>query len=123
MSFKSNNRKPHSHLGLVKNDPWLEPFEKVISDRHEHVLQKLDELTHGSQMEFKDFADGYLYFGLHKTNEGWVFREWAPNATEIYVIGDFNGWQENVKYKMKSLKNGNWEINFETCEIFLVTEQ
>lgn len=111
MSFKSNNRKPHSHLGLVKNDPWLEPFEKVISDRHEHVLQKLDELTHGSQMEFKDFADGYLYFGLHKTNEGWVFREWAPNATEIFLIGDFNQWQPTPDFEVKRISGtDNWEL-------------
>lgn len=111
MSFKSNNRKPHSHLDLVKNDPWLEPFEKVISDRHEHVLQKLDELTHGSQMEFKDFADGYLYFGLHKTNEGWVFREWAPNATEIFLIGDFNQWQPTPDFEVKRISGtDNWEL-------------
>ena len=44
--------------------------------------------------------------------KGWTFREWAPNATEIYLIGDFNGWQEQAKYKLKRVKNtGNWEIN------------
>ncbi|MBR4651298.1 MAG: alpha amylase C-terminal domain-containing protein, partial [Prevotella sp.] len=56
-------------------------------------------------------ATGYLYYGLHKTDKGWVLREWAPNATEIYLIGDFNDWKENKKYAMKKLKNGqDWEI-------------
>lgn len=49
---------------------------------------------------------------MHRTEKGWTFREWAPNATEIYLIGDFNGWQEQAKYKLKRVKNtGNWEIN------------
>jgi 1,4-alpha-glucan branching enzyme len=40
-----------------------------------------------------------------------VLREWAPNATEIYVVGDFNGWHEDDHYRMKRLKDsGNWEI-------------
>ena len=57
------------------------------------------------------FANGYEYFGLHKTARGWVFREWAPNATDIYLIGDFNNWQETEKYRAKRVKNtGNWEL-------------
>jgi 1,4-alpha-glucan branching enzyme len=68
-------------------------------------------LTNGGKQKLADFATGYLYYGLHKTDKGWVLREWAPNATEIYLIGDFNGWQENKKYAMKKLKNGqDWEI-------------
>lgn len=97
------------HIGLVKNDSWLEPYEPAIVGRHLHAIEKAHELTQG-KMTLSDFATGYLYFGLHKTEKGWVLREWAPNATEIYVIGEFNGWQEDEKYKMKSLKNGNWEI-------------
>jgi 1,4-alpha-glucan branching enzyme len=59
-----------------------------------------------------DFATGYLYFGLHHLKEGWVFREWAPNATAIYLIGDFNDWKESENYKMTRLKGnaGVWEI-------------
>lgn len=98
------------HIGLVKNDTWLEPYEPAIVGRHLHAIEKEYEITGKGKMSLSDFATGYLYFGLHKTEKGWVLREWAPNATEIYVIGEFNGWQEDEKYKMKSLKNGNWEI-------------
>ncbi len=103
--------KKIQHIGLVKNDPWLEPFEDAIRGRHEHALYKLNELTNNGRQTLSDFASGYLYFGLHQTEKGWVLREWAPNATEIYVVGDFNDWREDEKYRMKRLKNsGNWEI-------------
>ena len=106
---KATAAKPQ-RLKIVKNDPWLEPFEGAIQGRHDHVLHKLHELTAGKK-PLSEFADGHLYFGLHKTEKGWVIREWAPNATAIYLIGDFNGWQENEKYAFKRLKNsGNWEL-------------
>ncbi|MCR4613120.1 MAG: alpha amylase C-terminal domain-containing protein [Bacteroidaceae bacterium] len=103
--------KKQQHIGLVKHDSWLEPYEDAIRGRHEHALYKLNELTNGGKQTLSDFATGYLYFGLHRTDKGWVLREWAPNATEIYVVGDFNGWHEEEHYRMKRLKNsGNWEI-------------
>ena len=98
------------HIGLVQKDGWLEPFEDAIRGRHDHAVWKINDLTQNGKQTLSSFASGYLYFGLHKTDKGWVLREWAPNATEIYVIGDFNGWQEDEKYKMKPLKNGNWEL-------------
>ncbi len=97
-------------LKLIKNDPWLEPFADAINGRHEHFLYKEKQLTKKGKITLADFADGHLYFGLHKTEKNWVLREWAPNATEIYVIGTFNGWQENPKFAMKPKKDGNWEI-------------
>ena len=36
----------------------------------------------------------------------------------------FQQWWDRMseKYQWKSAENSNWEINFDTCEIFLVTE-
>ena len=99
------------HIGLVKNDPYLADYEDAIKGRHDHALWKLGQLTNNGKQILSDFANGYEYFGLHKTARGWVFREWAPNATDIYLIGDFNNWQENEKYRAKRIKNtGNWEL-------------
>ncbi len=105
------------HIGIVKNDPWLEPFEGAICGRHDHALYKLNELTNGGKQTLSDFASGYLYFGLHKTSNGWVLREWAPNATDIYLVGDFNGWQEDEAYKMTRIDNGNWEIKLKANQM------
>lgn len=99
------------HIGLVKNDPYLADYEDAIKGRHDHALWKLGQLTNNGKQTLSDFANGYEYFGLHKTARGWVFREWAPNATDIYLIGDFNNWQETEKYRAKRVKNtGNWEL-------------
>ena len=99
------------HIGLVKNDTWLEPFEDAIKGRHEHAVWKINQLTRNGKKSLTEFASGHLYYGLHKMSRGWVFREWAPNATEIYLIGDFNDWQESEKYKLKRIEGtGNWEI-------------
>ena len=98
------------HIGLVRNDKWLEPYEEAIKGRHDHALYKISQLTNNGKQTLSDFATGYLYFGLHRTARGWVLREWAPNATDIYVIGDFNQWQEQDAYRMKPLNNGNWEL-------------
>lgn len=110
--MKSVKRAPQkvAKLKIVKNDPWLEPYNDAIQGRHDYVLSKIDELT-GSKQSLSDFADGHLYFGLHRTPRQWVLREWAPNATAIYLIGDFNDWQENEKFKFEPIgSSGNWEL-------------
>ncbi|MCI5580590.1 MAG: alpha amylase C-terminal domain-containing protein [Phocaeicola plebeius] len=97
-------------LKILANDPWLEPYADAINGRHQYVLNKEKELV--GKKTLSDFASGYMYFGLHRDEKkGWVFREWAPNATAIYLIGDFNNWQEDAKFKLKRQRNsGNWEI-------------
>ncbi len=67
-------------LNILKNDPWLAPYASAIEGRHQDVQRKLKELT-ASSGTLSDFANAHKYFGLHRTKEGWVFREWAPNAS------------------------------------------
>ena len=55
--------------------------------------------------------NNHMYYGLHKDDKGnWVFREWAPNATKIYLVGEFNNRKRSDIYAMKPIGNGNWEI-------------
>ena len=108
---KTTKSAKSTTLKLIKDDPWLKDYEPAIAGRHQHALDKINQLTNNGKSTLSDFASGYLYFGLHKTDKGWVFREWAPNATQIYLIGDFNKWQESPKYQLKRIKDsGNWEI-------------
>ena len=44
------------HIGLVKNDPYLEPYEDAIRGRHEHALWKLGQLTQNGKKTLSDFA-------------------------------------------------------------------
>ena len=110
-STKTKKTVKVQHIGLVKKDIYLEPYENAIQGRHDHAVWKRDQLTNNGKITLEDFASGYDYYGLHKTAKGWVFREWAPNAKDIYLIGDFNGWQEVEPYRAKRVKDtGNWEL-------------
>ena len=104
-------------LKLIQNDPYLQPYAEAITGRYEYAVEKEKELI-GSK-NLSDFADGYLYFGLHfsplscgeRSGErcSWIFREWAPNATAIYIIGTFNNWEKREEYRLYPLENGIWE--------------
>jgi len=94
---------------LVLNDAWLEPYTDQIIKRQQNSDKKEKELLKNTS-SLSNFATGYMYFGLHRTNSGWIFREWAPNAQEIYMIGDFSDWKKLPQYKLKSIENGNWEL-------------
>lgn len=114
-STKVAKKTAVKHIGLVKNDAYLQPYEDAIRGRHDHALWKLNVLTNNGKTKLTDFANGHKYYGLHKTTRGWVFREWAPNATAIYLVGDFNNWEENDKYKAKRIDEaGNWELKLPT---------
>ena len=74
---------------IYETDPWLGPYKDAIDARHEHIWQTLRHLAGDGLL--KDAVNNHLYYGLHKCDDGsWVFREYAPNANKIYLIGDFN---------------------------------
>lgn len=100
-------------LEILRNDPWLEPYSDAIEGRHEDVIRKIKELTANTDGSLSKFANAYNYFGLHREKNGkWIFREYAPNATEIWLIGTFSEWKENERYSLKSIGGGVWEGHF-----------
>lgn len=96
---------------LVQDDKWLEPFSETIINRIQEADEKEKELIGNGALI--DFASGHNYFGMHKTEDAWVIREWAPNATSIYLVGTFNNWEENKAYTFLRLENGVWELKLE----------
>ncbi|NTV85002.1 MAG: 1,4-alpha-glucan-branching enzyme, partial [Bacteroidales bacterium] len=94
---------------IVQNDPWLQPFAEIIYRRQIKVYEKEKEIA-GENSTLSDFATGYLYFGLHRIPTGWIFREWAPNATKIFMIGEFSKWAEKEDFRLNRLENDVWEI-------------
>ncbi|MBO4943517.1 MAG: alpha amylase C-terminal domain-containing protein [Muribaculaceae bacterium] len=107
-------------LNILKNDPWLAPYAGAIEGRHEDAVRKLKQLTASSGTLY-DFANAHKYFGLHRQHDGsWVFREWAPNATAITLIGDFSGWKALPQYSLSKADGGLggvWEGHFAADEI------
>lgn len=102
---------------LVKIDPWLKPYKQNLFRRHQKAVLRMLDFTDG-QRQLKDVANHHLYYGLHKSEKNtWVFREKAPNAKQIFLMGDFSYWQVQPQYALHPIGNGDWEI--ELPESFL----
>ena len=101
---------------IYDKDPWLEPYKIAIDARHMRILEAEKHLA--GKLPLKDAVNNHLYYGLHRREDGsWVFREWAPSATRIYLIGEFNNWKRTSAYALSPVGNGNWEITLP--EMFL----
>lgn len=94
---------------LIENDEYLIPHKKKIISRLHKAEEKEKKLAPGKHT-LSDFANAHLYYGLHKTPDGWIFREWAPNAENIYLLGAFSDWLPHHEYRMQYVGSGNWEI-------------
>ena len=97
-------------LKLIQSDPYLQPFAEAINGRYNYAIAQEKKLTGGKKLS--EWANGYMFFGLHKVDKKWVLREWAPNATAIYLVGDCNGWQKDEAYRLQPKENGVWEASF-----------
>ena len=97
---------------IYDTDPYLSPYRGQIDRRYRELVIRKQELA-GYGKRLADAVNNHLYYGVHADGREVVFREWAPNATAMYVIGDFNGWQKNAKYRMNPVGGGNWELRLE----------
>ena len=97
-------------LQLLKDDPWLEPYQKEIQDRlnrFESTLTWIKE-EYGSLLKYASFHQ-YLGFHFDKNKNGWYYREWAPEADQLFLVGDFNNWNQE-SHPMIPKPEGIWEI-------------
>ena len=109
---KTVRRRAPKVLPIIKNDPWLEPYAEAITGRHNDAIAVEKRLTSAAG-SLSDFANAHQYFGLHRLADGsWTFREWAPNATAITLIGDFNDWKPTPEYALRRIEGGVWEGTF-----------
>jgi hypothetical protein len=93
---------------IFEYDPQLLPYKKDIDLRMKRYRQKREELV-GKGGSLRDFANGYQYFGFHRTEDGWVYREWAPAAEEVYLTGDMVDWRW-LDLRLEPIGNGVFEI-------------
>ncbi len=96
--------------GLVLADSWLAPYEREIKSRMRLFDSSLERIRrrHGS---LKGFAGAYERMGFNKDEEKcqWIYREWAPSARSLHLIGDFNGWNRQ-SHPLTRDSDGVWEI-------------
>ena len=101
---------------IYDSDPYLMPFKGAVDARHARILSLKERLA--GEGPLTAAVNNHLYYGLHRLPDGgWIFREWAPNATRIYLIGEFNNWKRTDAYALHPVGHGNWEITLP--EMFL----
>lgn len=105
--MKSNSNTKNS-LKILEIDPWLAPFEGDLNLRMDKYTHTKEALV-GKDGDLKSFANGHLFYGFHLVEDGWYYREWAPEADALYLIGDFNDWNPET-HPLEKKENGNWEI-------------
>lgn len=96
-------------LTLIERDKLLEPFAEVIQRRHGRIVSLEKEFTDRAT-QLADRCNSYLYYGLHREEAGWIFREWAPRASAIYLIGPFTDWRKHPDYALRRIGKEDWEI-------------
>ena len=100
--------KLYAPYQITEIDPWLAPHAGDIELRMDRFKEKRWQLV-GGAATLSDFANGHLFFGFHRTKNGWVFREWLPGADEVRLFGEFNNWDRD-SHPLDRGENGVWEI-------------
>jgi len=96
---------------ILELNPQLKPFEGDIDLRMDlYDRTKARILPNGKTL--REFANAHHYFGIHHVDNGWVYREWAPSAYQLYLTGEFNSWNQ-TSHPLKKLENGVWELVLE----------
>ena len=97
-------------------DSYLAPYREHIDRRYRRLVFARQELA-GYGGRLSDAVNNHLYYGVHKEGDYVVFREWAPNATAMYLTGDVNGWRKDERYRLSPVGNGNWEIRLPSASM------
>jgi 1,4-alpha-glucan branching enzyme len=88
-------------------DAWLAPWRPIYEERRQRAQLAVE--TCGSSLV--DFAQGHQHFGLHRRADGaWIYRDWAPHATALHLVGDFSHWQQADLYAAQATGDGCWEL-------------
>ena len=96
---------------VLELNPQLQPFAGDIELRmHNYRSTKERLMPNGGTLN--EFANAHEYFGIHHINGGWIYREWAPSAHQLYLEGEFNNWNQ-TEYPLTRLENGVWELFLE----------
>src|SRR5579862_6122097 len=99
---------PPDGTGLIGLDPWLEPQREALRHRYSHYQWLKSTLPGGDLLG--EASLGHRYFGFnrgeHEGKPGVWYREWAPGAEALFLIGDFNGWNRGSE----PLSRGEWGV-------------
>ena len=93
---------------VLELNPYLYPYQHYIDRRMALYRQTRDWLV-AEDEKLSSVADMHEYYGIHRADGGWYYREWAPSALQIYLEGDFNDWNP-TSHPLTRRGDGAWEI-------------
>ncbi|KZS11883.1 1,4-alpha-glucan-branching enzyme [Daphnia magna] len=94
---------------LFDRDPYLKLHEDEIRRRY-GAFDNLRNEINDSEGGIATFTSAYKSFGIHINQDNSVScKEWAPGACQLYLYGDFNGW-EKKRNPYQKLDFGKWEL-------------
>ena len=93
---------------LLELNPQLQPYAGDI-DLRMFLYHSTKQRILTADQTLNDFANAHNYYGFHHVDGGWYYREWAPSAYQLYLEGEFNGWNK-TSHPLTKLDNGNWEL-------------
>ncbi|KAM3455181.1 hypothetical protein MY3296_002550 [Beauveria thailandica] len=100
---------PTDGTGVIKLDPWLEPFSDALRRRFSKTQDRIKKIN-DSEGGMDSYTKGFDKFGFKVLSNGDVrYREWAPNAVEAYLIGEFNEWNQ-TSHPMAKDADGSFTI-------------
>ncbi|MHC4609744.1 MAG: alpha-amylase family glycosyl hydrolase, partial [Planctomycetota bacterium] len=98
--------------GLIEHDPWLEPYADALRRRYRHYRGTLQRICDAAG-SLETFTRGYEYFGFNRGDQagepGLWYREWAPGAEALYLVGDFNHWDRR-SHPLACDQQGVWSV-------------
>ena len=97
-------------LPIIQEDSWLDPYVHEVHERFERYKRAHKEIE-DAEGSLLNFAKGHYYYGINFNTDknGWTYREWAPHAHHLFLMGDFNEWDRNT-HKLERNNKGDWEI-------------
>lgn len=102
--------KDAKKLPLIQDESWLESHVGAIYERFKTYQSAIQDINAYSG-NILEFARSHEYYGIHfeKIRNGWIYREWAPQAHNLFLMGDFNHWNR-YSHPMKRNYRGDWEV-------------
>lgn len=123
---KTTTRTAKAKATTEKIETKAKSTAETIKQTVKKVVEKVNksEITNFNTFLFhqgKNY-DAYNILGSHIGTDGQKkgvqFATWAPNAKEIYVVGDFNEFEIDDKYKLEKVsENGLWKGFFEKVKL------
>lgn len=101
---------------ILELNPQLQNFAGDI-DLRMRLYRDTKARILGQGQTLNDFANAHNYYGIHHLENGWVYREWAPSAYQLYLEGDFNNWNQ-TSHPLTNLGGGNWEIYLDENQLW-----